>query len=170
MKIFSGCFSSQTAFHLPPLRGQCLGMFFIVCLKLKMLSSTSPLVQTLRISYSFTTRPDLNRKCRENDRYSPKNLRIHTLSRILLIVYFRKNELKGTVQRKLTGVESDINQKVFLSHWTADIYFLNFKGTCSLNSKKPVSVAKAKICGLSNSMGRPQQITDSGKPIQIHSW
>ncbi len=24
--------------------------------------------------------------------------------------------LKGTVQRKLTGVESDINQKVFLSH------------------------------------------------------
>jgi hypothetical protein len=26
--------------------------------------------------------------------------------------------------------------------------FLNFKGTCSLNSKRPVSVAKAKICGL----------------------
>ncbi len=71
---------------------------------------------------------------------------------------------KGTVQRKLTGVESDINRKVFLTHWTADISFLNVKGTCSLNSKKPVSAAKAKICGLSNSMGRPLQITDSGKP------
>jgi hypothetical protein len=46
--------------------------------------------------------------------------------------------LKGTVQRKLTGVESDINQKV--------------------------SAAKAKICGLSTSMGRPLQITDSSKP------
>ncbi len=47
---------------------------------------------------------------------------------------------------------------------------LTFKGTCSLNSKKPVSAAKAIICGLSNSMGRPLQITDSGKPIQIHKW
>jgi hypothetical protein len=74
----------------------------------------------------------------------------------------QRPKLKGTVQRKLTGVESDINQKVFLS-------FLNFKGTCSLNSKKPVSAAKAKVCGLSNSMGRRLQITDSGKPIQIHS-
>jgi hypothetical protein len=45
-----------------------------------------------------------------------------------------------------------------------DISFLNFKGTCSLNSEKLVSVAKAKICGLPNSMGRPLQITDSGKP------
>ncbi len=60
---------------------------------------------------------------------------------------------KGTVQRKLTGDESDINWKVFLLHWTADIYFLNFKGTYSLNSKKLVSAAKAKLCGLSNSMG-----------------
>ncbi len=80
------------------------------------------------------------------------------------------NLIKGTVQRKLTGVESDINRKVFLSHWTADISILNFMGTCSQNSKKPVSAAKAKICGLSNSMGRPLQITDGGKPIQIHSW
>ncbi len=78
-----------------------------------------------------------------------------------------QKRLKGIVQRKLTGVESDINQKVFLSHWTADIYFLNFKGTCFLNSKKPDSVAKAKICGLSNSIGRPLQITDSGEPT---SW
>ncbi len=44
------------------------------------------------------------------------------------------------------------------------IFFFNLKGTCSLNSKKLVSAAKAKICGLSNSMGRPLQITDSGKP------
>ncbi len=78
--------------------------------------------------------------------------------------------LKGTVQRKLTGVQSDINRKVFLSHWTADISFLNFKGSCSLISKKLVSAAKAKICGLSDSTGRPLQITDYGKSIQIHSW
>jgi hypothetical protein len=57
--------------------------------------------------------------------------------------------VKGTVQRKLTGVESDINGKVFLSHLTADISVSNFKGTCSLNSKK---AAKAKICGLFNSI------------------
>jgi hypothetical protein len=44
------------------------------------------------------------------------------------------------------------------------IFYFYFKGTCSFNSKKPVSAAKAKICGLSNSMGRPLQITDSGKP------
>jgi hypothetical protein len=61
--------------------------------------------------------------------------------------------LKGTVQRKLTGVESDINRKVFLSHGTTGISFFNFKANRSLNSKKPVSAAKAKICGLSNSMG-----------------
>jgi hypothetical protein len=37
--------------------------------------------------------------------------------------------------------------------------------TYSLNSqKKTVSAAKANICGLSNSMGRSLQITDSGKP------
>ncbi len=30
---------------------------------------------------------------------------------------------KGTVQRKLTGVARDIDWKVFLSHWTADIFF-----------------------------------------------
>jgi hypothetical protein len=54
------------------------------------------------------------------------------------------NEVKGTGQLKLTGVESDINLKVLLLHWTADIYFLNFKGTCSLNSKEPVLVAKTK--------------------------
>jgi hypothetical protein len=45
-----------------------------------------------------------------------------------------------------------------------DISFLNCKGTCSLNSKKLVLAAKAQICGLSNSMGRLLEITDSGKP------
>ncbi len=74
---------------------------------------------------------------------------------------------KGTVQRKLAGVESDINWKVFLWHWTADISSLNFKGTCSLSIKKLVSAAKAKIGGLYNSMGRALQITNSGKPT---SW
>jgi hypothetical protein len=29
---------------------------------------------------------------------------------------FEQEELKGTVQRKLIGVESDINRKIFLSH------------------------------------------------------
>jgi hypothetical protein len=59
-------------------------------------------------------------------------------------------------------VESDINQKVFLLN--ADISFSNFKGTCSLNSKNPVSAAKAKISDLSKSIGRPLQITDIGQP------
>jgi hypothetical protein len=85
----------------------------------------------------------------------------------LLRLPMEKQGLKGTVQRKLTGVVSYISQEVFRCHRTADISFLNFNGTCSLNSKKPVSAVKAKICGLSNSMGRPLQITDSGKPI---SW
>jgi hypothetical protein len=58
--------------------------------------------------------------------------------------------VKGTVQWKLTGVESDTNQKVFLLHRIADIYFLYFNGTCSLNSKKPVSAAKAKIKYVAN--------------------
>jgi hypothetical protein len=49
--------------------------------------------------------------------------------------------LKGTVQR-----------------WTANISYLNFKGTYSLNSKKSVSAPKAKI------LAYPLQITDSGKP------
>ncbi len=30
---------------------------------------------------------------------------------------------KGTVQRKLTGIESGINQKAFLWHWTDGFYF-----------------------------------------------
>jgi hypothetical protein len=42
---------------------------------------------------------------------------------------------------------------------------LNFKGTCSLNSKKPVSAANAKLCGLSNSMPRPLQKTDNSNEL-----
>ncbi len=49
--------------------------------------------------------------------------------------------LKGTVQRKLTGVVSYTNQEVFYSHLTADILFLKIKRTSSLNRKKPVSAA-----------------------------
>jgi hypothetical protein len=71
--------------------------------------------------------------------------------------------IKETVQRKLTGVESNINRKLFLSHGTADIFFFYFRGNSP--GKKPVSEAYAKILGLSKSMGRPLQITDSGKPI-----
>jgi hypothetical protein len=77
--------------------------------------------------------------------------------------------LKGTVQRKLTGVESDINRKSSLRIEPLIFLFYILRETCSLNSKKTVSAAKAKICGLSNSMGHPLQITDSVKPIQIHS-
>jgi hypothetical protein len=99
-----------------------------------------------------------NRELEENPAkiFQPK-----LTNRRSVIIYKR---LKGTVQRKLTGVESDINQKVFLLNYTADISFSNFKGTCSLNSKKPVSAAKAKISGLSKSIGRPLQITDIGQP------
>jgi hypothetical protein len=49
---------------------------------------------------------------------------------------------KGTVQRKLRGVESYINQKDFVSHWTTDILFEILKGTGSLNREKHVSAAE----------------------------
>ncbi len=32
-----------------------------------------------------------------------------------------ETQIKDTIQRKLTGVESDINQKIFLSHCTTGI-------------------------------------------------
>ncbi len=85
--------------------------------------------------------------------------------RQLPIHYFFKLPLKGTVLQKLTGVEIGINRKVFLLHRMACVLFLYFKGTCSLNLKKSVEAAEAKICGLSKSMGRPLEITDNGKPI-----
>jgi hypothetical protein len=44
--------------------------------------------------------------------------------------------LKGTVQRKLTGVESCM---VFLLHWSTGILFLNVKRTGSSNRNKQVS-------------------------------
>jgi hypothetical protein len=43
--------------------------------------------------------------------------------------------VKGIVQQEFTTVENSISQKVFLSHWTVDIVFLNVKGTCSLYDK-----------------------------------
>ncbi len=45
---------------------------------------------------------------------------------------------KGTVQQKLTGVESGINQKAFLLHCIAGILFLLL-----LNRQRPVSTAVA---------------------------
>ncbi len=50
-------------------------------------------------------------------------------------------QLKGTTQRKLTGVVSYINRDVYHSHKTTLILFLKLKGTCSLNSRKPDSAA-----------------------------
>ncbi len=66
--------------------------------------------------------------------------------------------IKGTVQRKLTGVVSYINQEIFQSYWTADILFLKLKETYSLNRKKRFQQLK------------PKYVTVSGKPIQIHKW
>jgi hypothetical protein len=39
-----------------------------------------------------------------------------------------------------------------------------FEGNLFFKCKKPVSAANAKISGLSNSMGRPLQITDGDEP------
>jgi hypothetical protein len=45
-------------------------------------------------------------------------------------------------------------------------YFIfTFKGNLLFKLQKTVSVAEAKICGLSISMGGLLQITDNGKPI-----
>jgi hypothetical protein len=53
----------------------------------------------------------------------------------------KKNWLKGTVQRKLTGVKIYINQEVFQSHRTANILFIKLKGIWSLNCPKPILAA-----------------------------
>jgi hypothetical protein len=53
---------------------------------------------------------------------------------------FQLNYLgKGTVQRKLRGFESGINQQVVLYYLAADILFLNLGGHHPLNAIKPVS-------------------------------
>jgi hypothetical protein len=49
-----------------------------------------------------------------------------------------------------------------LSRW---FFIFTFKGNMLFKLQKTVSVAEAKICGLSISIGRLLQITDSGKPI-----
>ncbi len=51
-------------------------------------------------------------------------------------VYPFLNFLKGTVHQKLRGVEYYINKKVFFSHWTADILFLNLKGNWLFKPQK----------------------------------
>jgi hypothetical protein len=52
-----------------------------------------------------------------------------------------KPMFKGTVQRKLTGVESGINRKAFLSPCTTGVLFFIFKGNLLFKSQKPVSTA-----------------------------
>jgi hypothetical protein len=47
---------------------------------------------------------------------------------------------------------------------------VNVKETWSLNCKKLVSAAQAKICGLFLSIGRLWLRTDSRRPIYINSW
>jgi hypothetical protein len=44
--------------------------------------------------------------------------------------------IKVTVQRKLIVVESNINWKLFLSHWTANFFFFILEGTRPLNPPK----------------------------------
>jgi hypothetical protein len=46
-----------------------------------------------------------------------------------------KTVVKGTVQRKLTGVLSGINRKLMIHNVPMDILFFNLKGLRSLKSK-----------------------------------
>jgi hypothetical protein len=55
---------------------------------------------------------------------------------ILVVLFHRQKEFfKGTVQRKLTGVLSGINQKLMICHCSDGYSFFNLKGLCSLKSK-----------------------------------
>jgi hypothetical protein len=47
--------------------------------------------------------------------------------------------IKGTVQRKLTGVLSGINRKLMICHCSDGCSFFNLKGLRSLNSKNMFS-------------------------------
>jgi hypothetical protein len=47
--------------------------------------------------------------------------------------------LKGTVQRKLTGVLSGINRKHMICHYSDGYSFFNLKGLRSLKSKNVIS-------------------------------
>jgi hypothetical protein len=47
--------------------------------------------------------------------------------------------LKGTVQRKLTGVLSGINRKLMICHCSNGYSFFNLKGLRSLKSKNVIS-------------------------------
>ncbi len=129
------------------------------------------------VLYYFTVRIDLNtdtmtgmisKSERIGDPWSDKIFPNTELNRPISDVKYR--QLKGIVQRESAGVESCISWKVFLWHWTADIYIFLFKEKLLCKLQKMVSAALPKICGLSNSMGCQLQITVSGKPIQIHKW
>jgi hypothetical protein len=53
---------------------------------------------------------------------------------MLLMLYF----LKGTVQRKLTGVLSGINRKLMICHCSDGYSFFDLKGLRSLKSKNVI--------------------------------
>jgi hypothetical protein len=48
-------------------------------------------------------------------------------------------DLKGTVQRKVTGVLSGINRKLMICHFSDGYSFFNLKGLRSLKSKNVFS-------------------------------
>jgi hypothetical protein len=59
-----------------------------------------------------------------------------TVVHISLYAKFKKyQELKGTVQRKLTGVLSGINRKLMICHCSDGYSFFNLKGLRSVKSK-----------------------------------
>jgi hypothetical protein len=58
---------------------------------------------------------------------------------IQIYIKHSKNLLKGTVQRKLTGVLSGINQQLMTCHCSNGFSFFNLKGLRSLKSKNVFS-------------------------------
>jgi hypothetical protein len=72
----------------------------------------------------------------------------------------------STVQRQVTGVESGINQLVFVYHRTADIYIKNLK-ILALSITKNRFQHKKKLWHIGTYLftGLPLQRADSGKLI-----
>jgi hypothetical protein len=54
-------------------------------------------------------------------------------------LYNAFDAFKGTVQRKLTGVLSDINRKLMICHCSDGYSFFNLRGLRSLKSKNVIS-------------------------------
>jgi hypothetical protein len=81
--------------------------------------------------------------------------------------YGKHLEIIGIFQQELTGVESGINRKVFLPHWTAVILYLNCKITCSLNCKSN------SFSGLSQYMcsrSRRRAAKADKRMVLVHTW